>query len=391
MTTRKPTARPKLESLEAREVLSTSYNGETLRLTHPEDYQVHMDLTAQPQKVAPVVRNLAVGYRDPNIPTSWRVRLYQDPTHYQDFPAFNSPRNNPDVIRVATGDVTGDGVPDVVAAMGHGGDGVVKVYDGTQLGVVIPVPLRTITPEPTLAGGGRYVAVGDFDGDEHAEVVVSIEDQPLQASGGQSVRVYSGADFTSPFLPAVLPMLSLDPFGDPNFTGGAHCAVGDVNHDGVPDLITGAGRGGGPRVSVWDGTTLRRGGTPAHLCNDFFALDPNGRTGIHVAVADVNRDERGDILASPQSGQPQMTAFDGANLIAGTLTLRWDRLYGDTTSTGGLRMVARDLDGDGVFDLALSHADKSRVTTIRGQALTADGNVYAAGLFNGPALGVWVG
>jgi FG-GAP-like repeat len=378
------------EWLEAREVPAADSGGaaaEPLALP-PDDYKARSDAMVKAFPAAPVVRSLAVGYQDANDPASWRVRLYQDLAHYQDFEAYHI-SFTASVVRVAVGDVTGDGVPDVVTALGGvrapaGTRTEVKVFDGRSLGTPNPAPLRAVRTDLLSS----YVTTGDFDRDGHADVVVS------HAEGSfPEVTVFSGAEVANPAVTTLTRMADFDPIGDPHFTGGASVAVGDVNGDGTPDLVCGAGVGGGPRVAVWDGTTLRTGRSAARLCNDFFALDPASRTGIHVAVADVNRDGSGDILAAPQSGAPQMTATDGADLLRGTLTLRWSRTYGDPASTGGLRLAVRDLDGDGVWDLALSHADKPRVTTVRGQFLAPDGTVFSAGKFEPgtTAGGVWVG
>jgi hypothetical protein len=60
--------------------------------------------------------------------------------------------------------------------------------------------------------------------------------------GGPHVKVY-GSDHTLRFNFYAY---------DPTFTGGVSVAVGDVTGDGTPDVVTGAGAGGGPHVKVFD-------------------------------------------------------------------------------------------------------------------------------------------
>jgi hypothetical protein len=43
----------------------------------------------------------------------------------------------------------------------------------------------------------------------------------------------------------------------PGFQGGVRVAVGDVNGDSTPEVITSAGPGGGPHVKAFDGSSTK--------------------------------------------------------------------------------------------------------------------------------------
>src|SRR5262249_13729960 len=84
-------------------------------------------------------------------------------------------------------------------------------------------------------------------------------------------------------------------FAYPGFTGGVRVAAGDVNGDGVADIITGAGPGGGPHVKVFDGVS----GTEIH---SFYAYEAAFSGGVFVASADINGDGFADIITGADAG-----------------------------------------------------------------------------------------
>ncbi len=135
-------------------------------------------------------------------------------------------------VRVALGDLTGDGVPEIVTAPGPGAPPLVKVFDGAS-----GVELGGFLAYDPAFQGGVFVAAGDLTGDGHADLVTG-----AGPGGPPHVKVFSGAggDLLASFFAY-----------DPAFQGGVRVAVTDVTGDGVVDLLTVAGPGAPAFVRVF--------------------------------------------------------------------------------------------------------------------------------------------
>ncbi len=111
------------------------------------------------------------------------------------------------------------------------------------------------------------------------------------------------------------------PYGS-QYTGPVTVAVGDINHDGFPDLVTGAGVGN-PDVRVFDGRAIAQGtfnpnNPGASLLMHFFAYGLNFNVGVNVAVGDVNGDGFADIITGATVGNPHVKVYSGKDIAAGT-------------------------------------------------------------------------
>lgn len=145
---------------------------------------------------------------------------------------------------------------DLVVGAGAGGGPDVKVFDGAT-----GTEVRSFYAYDTGFLGGVSVAAGDLNGDGKADVVTG-----AGAGGGPRVKVFDGA--TGAVVRSYLAY-------DPAFTGGVNVAVRDVNRDGVNDILTGAGPGGGAHVKAFDGRSLE-------LLESYSAGDPSFLGGVEV-------------------------------------------------------------------------------------------------------------
>jgi hypothetical protein len=189
-------------------------------------------------------------------------------------------------VRVAMGDVNGDGVPDIITAPGPSGGPDVKVFDG-RTGSLI----REFAATNIHFLGGLYVAAGDVLGKGYASIITAAD-----AGGGPQVEVWDG--MTGALIYSFYAL-------NVQFTGGARVAAGDVNGDGHADIIVGAGPGGGPQVEVFSGAS-------GQLMVSYLAYNVNFAGGVYVAAGDVTGAGKADVITGTGAhGGPQVSVFDG--------------------------------------------------------------------------------
>src|SRR5205814_602511 len=196
--------------------------------------------------------------------------------------------------------------------------------------------------------GGVFVAAGDFDNDGRAEIVTGAD-----AGGSPHVRVFrfldapkGSTDVTHRVQPFRAPLANFFAFA-PNFGGGVRVAVGDVNGDGTPDVITGAGPGGGPVVRAFSGKDGK-------VIRQFFAYAPTFTGGVFVAAGPYLKTPAAsgrfidDILVGPGAGMvPDVRVFNGQT---GALVTRFIA-FGGPAKTGVGGVTFADLDGDDKLDI----------------------------------------
>ncbi len=221
-------------------------------------------------------------------------------------------------VRVATGDVNGDGFPDVITGAGAAGvNGHVKAFSGAT-----GTELRSFFAFDGFLGAVE-VAAGDVNGDGTADIVAGTGEGGVNGH----VKVFdgrTGAEVRSFFA-------------FPGFVGGVTVAAGDVSGDGRADIIVGAGPGApGGHVKVFDGVT-------GDLARSFFAFD-GFQGGVRVAAGDLDGDGLQDLVVGTGSAGGHVKVFD-ADITERASFFAFDGF------SGGVSIAVGDVDGDGRSDL----------------------------------------
>ncbi|MFA5022262.1 MAG: S8 family serine peptidase [Patescibacteria group bacterium] len=121
---------------------------------------------------------------------------------------------------------------------------------------------------------------------------------------------------------------------DPKFNGPINVAACDVNGDNIDEVITAAGVGGGPHIRIFD--------INGHLLFQFFAYEKNFRGGANVACGDVNGDNIAEIVTAKGKGSlPEVKIFGASGNLVNKF-LAYDKSF-----TGGVKVALGDVNRDG--------------------------------------------
>ncbi len=240
-------------------------------------------------------------------------------------PSFGTPLtlNSPGASQVAIGDMNGDGLPDVVSA-----DFAVSLFVQTSPGVFA-------APVSLYPGGANWVAVGDLNDDGNLDVA-------LTDAVGVKLLLHTGAKANTAYAaPVTVFTQTLN-----DYVQGANViAIADVNGDGFQDLIiTDPGPTGGsaPTVNV----LLQNAAQPGTFLAAAAYPTPAQNLALSIVVADLNGDGHPDIVIG---GSNQVTvllqdaAHPGTFLAANSYAARQSS-----------EIAVADVNGDGLLDIIVN-------------------------------------
>jgi hypothetical protein len=257
----------------------------------------------------------------------------------------------PTGVRVALGDLDGDGINDLVV-VNASGPPIIKVFSGAT-------GAQIASFAPYVASIPATIAVGDLRGDGKEEIVVGT------ASNLSAVLVFSGTTNSSGSLTFTLTGDFLA-FGA--IPVGINVAVGNLNGTGKGSIVVSTATGLAA-VGVFDGQTFASQG----IFLPFGAF----YGGATVAVGDLDNDGKAEIVVGTGSQITAVGIYNAQSFSQQTLLFPFGAI------TSGVSVAVDDVNGDGIPDLIVGlTTGLAVVNAYAGSSLTLINSLLPFGAFS---------
>ena len=239
-------------------------------------------------------------------------------------------------VNIAAGDINGDGIDEIITAPGAGADNPAKIriYDrnGNEL-----TNLRIMASRYKY---GANVAAGDFNGDGYCEVVVGAGEGKVNPA---EVKVFAYDPINNVMVDSGIDLVA---YGSGY---GVRVAAGDIDSDGVDEIITAPGAGKNARgiVRVWGVDTAMGAGQWVVTKRQEYTVSSQYRSSISIASGDVNGDGYGEVITG---AGPDRRARDEIRIYdRNGVRVREFKAY--ITKQYGVNVASGDLDNDGAAEI----------------------------------------
>jgi uncharacterized repeat protein (TIGR01451 family) len=232
---------------------------------------------------------------------------------------------------IATGDIDGDGKPDVAIATGLG----TSIFRNTSTAGSVSFAATLQIPAPWTSGGVGSVKIADLNGDGKAELIIG------DANVGISIYWNIGSPGSIDANSFAIPI-------DYTLSDGfatLGMAIGDLDGDGKPDAAI---SNGGNKIFVFKNI--------AAGFADPITLTTSNSIGYHVIIADIDGDGKPDLIGSNNSTYDStISIFRNTSTPGNIDTTSFASPFALSTGLVAASASLADFNGDGKPDLLLTH------------------------------------